>query len=120
MLSVFLSQRYTEQPVGGPPIHSKWMRCEPIDDEATNLLDEYAATCRVQSARAFFHCHSVLQSFSVSLTNNVDLCTRVNNHHQRVFLCMKLQEKLTINSLVHASSVDAEHVCGDYNWHVFC
>ena len=57
--------------------------------------------------------------FLVSLANNVDLCTRVNNHHQRDFLCVILQEPLIFKSLVHARSVDAGRVCGESHWHVF-
>ena len=116
--SAFLRPSYTEQTVSGQRVDKARIRCDSIDFEATHLFDWYAATCRVQGDRALFHCRSVAQ-FSVSLANNVDLCTHVNNHHQFVFLCVILQESLTINSLVHAPFVDADRVCGELYWHVF-
>ena len=88
----------------------------PPSPEASHLLPTLPPPVSELVAPAL---SPVLSYGRVSLTDTVDFCTRVENHHQRVFLHVKIQRSLTTGSLVHAQLVYTDHAGGELYWHVF-
>ena len=77
----------------------------------------YAVTPSM-SMRPIFSIGTLPSDVCLPHTHNVDPCTRVDDHHQRVFFRMILRESLIIETFVRARSVYTDHVGWEFHGHV--